>query len=223
MKVRNLILFVVILSLLSACGSVNRNGSDETQQFSLQEIETLQIDHGSTKLFIESADIKSLEATLRLYDDGPGVVMNHSKQKLDIRLKSDVTRILHLGQQPQLHVRIPLNFKGHVIVQGSSGTVTGTDLQTHSLEVTGKSGNINLEFAKLQSDVHVEASSGNINLTLHDENPNARWVLQTGSGRRSFSIPLEDLKQSNRKSEGRTGSGSYEVKLKTGSGNISIE
>lgn len=223
MKFRNLILFVVILLLLSACENVNHDGSDETKQFSLDDIETLHIDHGSTKLFIESADIESLEATLRLYDNGPGMVTDRSKQQLDIRLKSDVTRILNLGRQPQLHVRIPLNYKGQVILEGSSGTVTGSDLQTHNLTVTGKSGNINLDFAEFHSDVRVKNSSGNISLTLQDENPNVHWLLQTGSGRRSISIPIEDLQESNRKTEGHSGSGAYEVNLKTGSGNISVQ
>ncbi|WP_422656919.1 DUF4097 family beta strand repeat-containing protein [Paenibacillus sp. EC2-1] len=223
MKFRNLIIYVLIMLLVSGCGGINSDENEEIQHLSLKDIETIHIDHGSTKLFIESADIESLEATLRLYDDGPGMVMDRSKQQLDIKLKSDVIRILNLGQQPELHVRIPIDFTGQVILEGTSGTITGSDLQMHSLKITGKSGNINLDFAKFQSDVLVKASSGNISLTLQDENPNVHWLLQTGSGRRSISIPIENLQESNRKTEGHTGSGVYDVNLKTGSGNISIE
>ncbi|WP_259445439.1 DUF4097 domain-containing protein [Paenibacillus lautus] len=47
-------------------------------------------------------------------------------------------------------------------------------------------------------------------------------MLQSGSGHRSIAVPLED-KESNRKTEGRSGDGPHEVKLKTPSGNISIK
>lgn len=223
MKFRNLILYVLIMLLVSGCGSTNRNENEEIQQFSLKDIETIHIDHGSTKLVIESVDIESLEATLLLHDNGPGMEMDRNRQQLDIKLKSDVTRILNLGQQPELHVRIPIDFTGQVITQGSSGSMTGVNLQSHSLKVIGKSGNIKLDFAKLHNDVQVEASSGNVELTVLDEDPDVRWLLHTGSGRRSISIPLENSKQSNRKTEGYTGDGTYEVNIKTGSGNISVQ
>lgn len=223
MKFRNLIIYVLIMLLVSGCGAINSDGNEEIQQFSLKDIEAIHIDHGSTKLFIESADIESLEATLRLYDDGPGMVMDRNEQQLDIKLKSDVIRILNLGHQPELHVRVPIDFTGQVITQGSSGSMTGVNLQSHSLKVIEKSGNIKLDFAKLHNDVQVEASSGNVELNVLDEHPDVRWLLHTGSGRRSISIPLESSKQSNRKTEGFTGDGTYEVNIKTGSGNISVQ
>lgn len=48
-------------------------------------------------------------------------------------------------------------------------------------------------------------------------------MLQSGSGRRSVAVPLQDRNESNRKTEGRTGDGEFEVRLKTSSGNISIK
>ncbi|WP_339222219.1 DUF4097 family beta strand repeat-containing protein [Paenibacillus sp. FSL W7-1332] len=60
------------------------------------------------------------------------------------------------------------------------------------------------------------------NIQLDEETPDATWMLQSGSGHRSIAVPLEDRKESNRKTEGRSGDGQHEVKLKTSSGNISI-
>ncbi|MEF7439559.1 DUF4097 family beta strand repeat-containing protein [Paenibacillus lautus] len=75
----------------------------------------------------------------------------------------------------------------------------------------------------MNNDVDVSATSGNVNIQLDEETPDATWMLQSGSGRRSVAVPLQDRNESNRKTEGRTGDGEFEVKLKTSSGNISIK
>ncbi|MGM1049730.1 MAG: DUF4097 family beta strand repeat-containing protein [Bacillota bacterium] len=223
MKFRFIMLLVLVMFLLSACGNESGEATENIQSVSLKDVDVLQIDHGSVKLNVESADIDSLEASLLFDDNGPGIVMDKSKKKIKIRLKSDVTRILKIGKMPQIKVRIPSDYKGEVLIDGSSGNVAGSELQTHKLVVKGKSGNISLDFAKFHSDISVSVSSGNVKLSLNDDTPDASWLLQSGSGSRSISIPLEDHQQSNRKTEGQSGSGLYKVNLKTGSGNISVQ
>lgn len=223
MKFRLTILLILIMFLLSACGNERGKGTEDIQTVSLEDIDVLQIDHGSVKLNVESADVDSLEATLLFHDNGPGIVMDKSKQKIKIRLKNDVTRILNIGKMPQLQIRIPLDYKGEVRIEGSSGNVNGSELQTHNLVVKGKSGNISLDFSKFHSNISVSVLSGNVKLTLNDDQPDANWLLQSGSGSRSISIPMEDHQQSNRKTEGKSGSGLYEVHLKTSSGNITVQ
>lgn len=214
------ILGVLSLCLLSACSS---NVEDEgLQRVTLEEVEVLEIDHGSTTLYVETADVEALEVSLLRNNSSAGAVVNQENNRVKIYLDNDITRMLNIGRMPQLKVRIPQDYGGKIMIEGSSGNVTGTGLQSQSLQLKGQSGNISLTFARLDNDVDVLVKSGNVNLKLEEEIPNAVWVLQSGSGRRSVSLPLEDRSENNRKTEGRSGDGTYKVKIKTGSGNISI-
>ncbi|VTR53990.1 Uncharacterised protein [Actinobacillus pleuropneumoniae] len=183
----------------------------------------LEIDHGSTTLFVETAYVEALEVSLLRSGSSAGAVVDQTDNRVKISLDHDITRMLNIGRMPQLRVKIPADYAGKVEIDGSSGKVTGTGLQNHSLQVKGKSGNISLAFIRLNNDVDVSATSGNVNIQLDEETPDATWMLQSGSGRRSIAVPLQDRNESNRKTEGRTGDGEFEVKLKTSSGNISIK
>jgi len=207
--------------LLSACNSTDENGN--LQRVTLEEVEVLEIDHGSTTLYVETTDVEALEVSLLRNSKSAGAVVDKKGERVRIHLDNDITRMLNIGKMPQLSVKIPANYEGKVIIEGSSGNVTGTGLQNHSFQVKGKSGNISLAFLRLNNDVEVSATSGNVNIQLDEKTPDATWVLQSGSGRRSIAVPLEDSGQSNRKTEGRSGDGRHEVKLKTSSGNISIK
>ncbi|EFU42241.1 hypothetical protein PVOR_08135 [Paenibacillus vortex V453] len=57
------ILGVLSLFLLSACSS--NGASEDTQIVSLQQIEVVEIEHGSTSLHVETADVEALEVLLR--------------------------------------------------------------------------------------------------------------------------------------------------------------
>ncbi|KOR87969.1 DUF4097 family beta strand repeat-containing protein [Paenibacillus solani] len=215
------ILWTLTLFLLSACNSTDEDG--DLQRVTLEEVEVLEIDHGSTTLFVETADVDALEVSLLRNSKSAGAVVDKKGDRVKIHLDNDITRMLNIGKMPQLSVKIPANYEGKVVIEGSSGSVTGTELQNHSFQVKGKSGSISLAFIRLNNDVEVSATSGNVNIQLDEETPHATWMLQSGSGRRSIAVPLEDRRQSNRKTEGRSGDGRHEVKLKTSSGNISIK
>lgn len=215
------ILWTLTMLLLSACNSTDENGN--LQRVTLEEVEVLEIDHGSTTLYVETADVEALEVSLLRNSKSAGAVVDKKGDRIKIHLDNDITRMLNIGKMPQLSVRIPANYEGKVIIDGSSGNVTGTGLQNHSFQVKGKSGNISLAFLRLNHDVEVSVTSGNVNIHLEEETPDATWVLRSGSGRRSIAVPLEDRRHSNRKTEGRSGNGRHEVKLRTSSGNISIK
>lgn len=215
------ILCVLSVFLLSACSS---SSEEETlQRVTLEEVEVLEIDHGSTTLFVETANVEALEVSLLRNTKSAGAVVEQDGNRVKIRLDNDITRMLNIGRMPQLSVRIPADYAGKVVIDGSSGNVSGTGLQNHSLQVKGKSGNISLAFTRLNNDVEVSATSGNVNIQLDEETPDATWMLQSGSGHRSIAVLLQDRKESNRKTEGGSGYGKHEVKLKTSSGNISIK
>ncbi|RJE88446.1 hypothetical protein D3P07_10605 [Paenibacillus sp. 1011MAR3C5] len=66
--------FLLVLAgmlFLSACGSNEER--EQLQTISIKGADNLLIDHGSTALEVESADIESLEATLFMNNNGPGM------------------------------------------------------------------------------------------------------------------------------------------------------
>ncbi|MFD2170538.1 DUF4097 family beta strand repeat-containing protein [Tumebacillus lipolyticus] len=214
-------LLLVSMLFLSACS--NDKETEELQTISLAEVDILHINHGSTTVVVESADIESLEATLLMNNNGPGIVLDEGKQKIEIRLKNDIKRMLNIGKMPQLSIRIPTNYEGEVMLEGSSGNVKIKDLNTHKLDIKGSSGDVSLDYSVINGDVDVSVKSGNLLLNLEDKDSNIHWLLQSGSGRRSVAIPLENRQQSNRKTQGQTGDGSFSVQLQTTSGNITVK
>jgi len=212
---------ILTIMFLSACAEGGEG--EDIQMASLKDIDSIYIDNGSIDIDVVSADIDELEASLLLYDNGSGIVMAKGKQKLTIRLKNDITRLFKIDRMPHLEVRIPTEFKGEIIVNGSSGSVVGKELQTHNLQVNGKSGNVKLDFLHFHSEVHVTTTSGNVDISLNEEDPDATLLLKSNSGRRSVGIVLNDYQQSKKETKGTSGTGDYEVQLETSSGNISLK
>ena len=132
------ILWIITLFLLSACNSTDEAG--DLQRVMLEEVELLEIDHGSTTLYVETADVEALEVSLLRNTKSAGAVVDKKGERVRIHLDNDITRMLNIGKMPQLSVKIPANYEGKVLIDGSSGNVTGTGLQNHSFHVKGKSG-----------------------------------------------------------------------------------
>ncbi|MDR0268004.1 DUF4097 family beta strand repeat-containing protein [Paenibacillus sp.] len=209
-------LLLVMMLFLSACSTSQEN---DAHAVSLKEIENIHIDHGSTTLIVESADIESLEAL----SNGPEIVIDKEKDNIKIRLKSDIRNIVNIREMPQLSVRIPNNYESKVTVDGSSGNVKIINLSTQKLDIKGSSGNVSLDYLQINSDINISVKSGSVLLNLEDKDSNINWLLQSGSGRRSVSIPLNNSQRSNRKTQGQTGDGSFNVRLQTTSGNITVK
>ncbi|MGE8000351.1 DUF4097 family beta strand repeat-containing protein [Lysinibacillus sp. NPDC093190] len=212
---------ILTIMFLSACAGGEE--SEDIQMASLKDIDSIYIENGSINIDVVSADIDELEAYLLLYDNGPGIVMEKGKQKLTIRLKNDISRLFKIDRMPHLEVRIPTEFKGEIIVNGSSGNVGGKDLQTHDLQVNGSSGNVKLDFLDFHSEVHVTTTSGNVDISFNEDEPDATLLLKSNSGRRSVGIVLNDKQQSKKETKGTSGTGNYKVQLETSSGNISLK
>lgn len=218
-------LFVVVAMLamlvLNGC-SGDDEGSSDIQRASLNDINTIYINHGSTSVNVVSADIDELEAYVLIYGNKSGVVMDKEARKISIGQKKNFTRLIKIGKKPRMEVRIPSDFKGEIIVDGTSGNVIGTDLQTDNLQINGKSGNVNLDYLDFHSDVYVTTKSGNVHVSLNEDKPNASIHLKTNSGGQSVSLPLADLKQDKKETKGTSGKGDYEVQLESTSGNIIV-
>ncbi|TCZ78208.1 hypothetical protein E0485_08770 [Paenibacillus albiflavus] len=210
-------LLLVGVLFLSACSS-----NEEIQAVSLKGIDNIYIDHGSTTVEVESADIESVEASW-LNSNGPEIVIDKEKDTIKIRLKSNFRQIVNIGKMPHLSIRIPTSYEGKVTIDGSSGNVKVKDLAAQKLDINGKSGNVSLDYLEIKNDIHVSVKSGNVVLNLEDKDSNVKWLLESGSGHRSIAIPLDDSQQSKRKTEGQTGDGSNNVQIETMSGSITIK
>lgn len=204
---------------LSACSSYQEN---DAHAVSLKGVENIHVDHGSTTLIVESADIESLEA-FWINSNGPEIVIDKEKDNIKIRLKSDIRNIVNIGKMPQLSVRIPNSYERKVTIDGSSGNVKIINLSTQKLDIEGSSGNVSLDYLKINSDINISVKSGNVLLNLEDKDSDINWLLQSGGGRRSVSIPLNNSQRSNRKTQGQTGDGLFNVRLQTTSGNITVK
>lgn len=216
-----LLLLLAALLVLSGCAS-SAESADEVRHATLENVDTVEIDHGSTPLQLEVAEIDSLQASLLLPRGKGGIIVEEEQSSLNIRLKDSVTQILNLGKKPQLHVVVPSHFKGKVVVKGSSGNVKGKQLQSHQLDIRGKSGNVVLEYAELNNDLTVSLHSGNVSVQVEEEKLDANWLLQTKSGRRSIGFPLDKQEEKKGRTAGITGAGSVKVELETKSGNITV-
>lgn len=216
-----LLLLLAAVLILSGCAS-SAESPDEVRHASLENVDTVEIDHGSTPLQLEVAEVDSLQASLLLPRGKGGIIVEEGRNSLKIRLKDNVAQILNLGKMPQLHIVVPSHFKGKVVVTGSSGSVKGNQLQSNQLDIRGKSGNVVLEYAELNNDLTVSLHSGSVRVQVEDEAPDADWLLQTKSGRRSIGFPLDNQEEKKGRTAGITGAGSVKVELETKSGNITV-
>lgn len=216
-----LIIFVLLAVIfLSAC--MGEKEREDLQIASLKGIDTILIDYRSTNVNIVSADIDQLEVSMLLHDNGPSIAIDKEKHKVTIQQKKELIRLFKIGKKPQLEVRIPIEFTGEIILDGSSGDVFGENLQTHNIRVNGSSGKVELDFLQFKSNIHVKTTSGNINVFLNEDEPDAILHLKSSSGRHSVGFALENVQQSRKETRGTTGNANYEIKLETSSGNISI-
>ncbi|GAF65706.1 hypothetical protein BTS2_2605 [Bacillus sp. TS-2] len=97
---------------------------------------------------------------------------------------------------------------GSIEVEEASGDVSGETV----------SGKINIRLPHHHKDIDVSTVSGNIELEIGD--PNAKIELETVSGRLDLDQALEQMTESSRKLSGTIGSGDYQIKANTVSGNI---
>lgn len=213
-------LLMFCMFFLVACSN---GGTMDLQSKNLEGIDRLHIDHGSTPVHIESAEVETLEAFLSMGSDNSGMVMVQKNKELKIQLKSDLRQIVNIGRKPRLTIRVPMNYEGEVWLSGSSGNVKINDLQAGKLKIDSKSGNVSMDYQEINQDIDVSVHSGNVVLSLKNKDSNVKWQLKSGSGRRSVAIPWDKRRDGHKSTEGLTGNGSYDVYIETRSGNISIK
>lgn len=218
MKKQYIFFITFIVIVLTGCGS---SDEQQSQTADLEGIKTIYIDHGSDNLNLESAAQPNVEASY----DKRGVTLDKSDDSITLGIKKRMINIgPKLNMDNQFQVTIPDDFKGKVVLNGSSGDVSADELSIISiLEVKNNSGNISIAFAELGSNVQVVTTSGEVELVLNEEQPDVQLKAKTKSGSNTIIIPIS-LNESDgkRELEGISGEGRYKIDIQTTSGNITV-
>lgn len=212
------IIFLLIVGIfLTGCGA-----SDEqhTQTAKVDDIKTIYIEHGSDNLILESADHPYIEASY----NKQGVTLDKSDETITLGINNSKINIgPKLNLSGGFKVIIPNYFKGDVVINGSSGSVSSDQLSTYNLDIKTNSGDISIAFAEFHSNVQVVTTSGEVELVLNEEQPDVELKSRTKSGSNTIIIPISLSEfEEGKKIEGISGEGSNQIDIKTKSGDIIV-
>ncbi|KOP69689.1 hypothetical protein AMS59_22465 [Lysinibacillus sp. FJAT-14745] len=212
-------LFLVLI-MLAGCST----GEEEiiVNKESIDDIEEIKINFASTDVMFSPSETNELEAFLTVYDDGPGAILVKSSKQLSIELDTDITRLFNLSKKPTLEVKIPMQFKEKIILDGSSGTVTGKELIQNDIEIRSSSGHVKLHFIEFNNDVKITTTSGKVAVNFDEKQPNLDLDIQTNSGRQSIDLTLYGNSQPKKGLQRFSGNGDHKMQIVTKSGNIDL-
>ncbi|WP_153722597.1 DUF4097 family beta strand repeat-containing protein [Sporosarcina cascadiensis] len=210
----------LLLIMLTGCST----GEEEVvvNKESIEEIEEIMINFASTDVVFSTRETNEIEANLTIYDDGPGAILEKSSKQLSIELDTDITRLFNLSKKPTLEVKVPKQFKGKIILDGSSGNVTGKELIQNDIEIRSSSGNVKLHFIELNNDLKITTTSGKVSVNFDAKQPNLELDINTNSGRQSIDLTLYDISKTKKGLQGISGNGDYKMRIVTKSGNIDL-
>ncbi|MCM3225899.1 DUF4097 family beta strand repeat-containing protein [Terribacillus saccharophilus] len=217
MKIRYLLslCFVIIL-----CGC-QTTPNEDYRQLSVESVEKIHLDFGSTDTSVIQTDSSELEIILHLDDNGPGLKVEAERGSIFVSLGSDIRRLFS-RDKPKLELRIPESYLGRLIFEGSSGNLDVENLHIKGLAIDSSSGNLTLNALAVQGDISIKTTSGAVHLGIQEVEPNALFRLSSNSGRRAITYPLMDRNETKKMTTGKSGSGDYRVAIDTASGNISV-
>lgn len=215
MKKYYICLMPLVVIFLTGCGLF---GDKQVQTAKVDEIETIIIEHGSTNLFLKSVDQPDLEASYNKRN----IAMDKNGDELTLGVESSSFWIgPKLNLNGGFEVTIPTNFKGKVVIKGSSGNVSSEQLTTSDLDIVTKSGDILIAFEDFHSDIHVVTTSGDVELVLNEEQPDIQLSSKTKSGSHIIAIPIP-ISQVGKEVDAISGNGEFEITIKTTSGDIVV-
>ncbi|MCJ1907562.1 DUF4097 family beta strand repeat-containing protein [Planococcus ruber] len=217
---KNFFVSIILLITLTGCSS----GEEKviTNKASTEGIEEIYINFNSTDVTILPSTTGDLETHLTVYDDGSDVEIDNSLKQLSISLDSNTARLFNLTKMPKLEIKIPDYYEDLIVLNGSSGNVFGKNLGKNKIRVNTSSGNIKLEFAKINNDVDLSTTSGNASIVLDEKEPDLHLLITTNSGRQSINLLLNEVYRNNKGLEGTLGNASNKIEINTSSGNINL-
>ncbi len=80
---------------------------------------------------------------------------------------------------------------GPLVVESSSGSITGAGLDSAAVAATASSGEVTLDFATAPDEVDVDVSSGDVELTLPTGGGPYRLDVATSSGDQEIEVPTD--------------------------------
>lgn len=212
----------LLLLLITLTGCSTEEEEVIVNKESIEDIEEIIINFASTDVVFSPSETNEIEANLTVHDDGPGVILEKSSKQLSIELGTDITRLFNLSKKPTLEVKVPKQFKRKIILDGSSGNVTGKELIQNNIEIRSSSGNVKLHFIELNNDVKVTTTSGKVSVDFDEERPNLELDINTNSGRQSIDLTLHDNSKTKKRIQGFSGNGNHKMQIVTKSGNIDL-
>ncbi|MFC9542522.1 DUF4097 family beta strand repeat-containing protein [Lysinibacillus sp. NPDC056959] len=210
--------FFIVLIMLAGCSS--REEDVVVNKESVENIEEIMINFASTDVVFSPSETNEIEANLTVNDDGPGAIVEKSSKLISIKLDTDITQLFNLSKKPTLEVKVPQQFKGKLILDGSSGNVTGKELIQNNIEIRSSSGNIKLHFIELNNDVKITTTSGKVSVDFDEEQPNLQLDINTNSGRQSIDLALNSSSKTKKGLQGISGNSDHKLQIVTKSGNI---
>ncbi|MGE8035950.1 DUF4097 family beta strand repeat-containing protein [Lysinibacillus sp. NPDC093692] len=220
MKQTTIRLFLVLI-MLAGCSS--REEEVVVNKESVENIEEILINFASTDVVFSPSETNEIEANLTVNDDGPGAIVEKSSKQISIKLDTDITRLFNLSKKPTLEVKVPMQFKGKLILDGSSGNIIGKELIQNDIEIRSSSGNVKLHFIELNNDVKITTTSGKVSVDFDEEQPNLQLDIKTNSGRQSIDLTLNGNSKTKKELQGISGSGDHKMQIVTKSGNIDLK
>ena len=219
MKQTTIRLFLVLI-MLAGCST--REEEVVVNKESVEDIEEIMINFASTDVVFSPSESNEIEANLTVNDDGPGAIVEKSSKQISIKLDTDITRLFNLSKKPTLEVKVPKQFKGKIMLDGSSGNVTGKELIQNDIEIHSSSGNVKLHFIELNNDVNITTTSGKVSVDFDEEQPNLQLDINTNSGRQSIDLALDGNSKTKKGLQGISGNGDHKMQIVTKSGSIDL-
>jgi len=216
------IIIRLFLLLIILAGCSTKDEEVVVNKESIEDIEEILINFASTDVEFSPSETDEIEANLTVNDDGPGAIVEKSSKQLLIKLDTDITRLFNLSKKPTLEVKVPKQFKRKIILDGSSGNVTGKELIQNDIEIRSSSGHVKLHFIKLNNDVKITTTSGKVSLNFDEKQPNLELDIHTNSGRQSIDLALNGNSKTKKGFQGFSGNGNHKVQIVTKSGNIEL-
>ncbi|MGE7926902.1 DUF4097 family beta strand repeat-containing protein [Lysinibacillus xylanilyticus] len=211
----------LILIMLAGC-STGEEKVVVNKEF-IDDIEEIKINFASTDVVFSPSETNEIEAYLSVYNDGPGAILEKSSKQLSIKLDTDITRLFNLSKKPTLEVKVPKQFRKKIVLDGSSGNVTGKELIQNDIEIRLSSGNVKLHFIELNNDVKITTTSGKVSVNFDEEQPNLELDINTNSGRQSIDLTLYGNSQTKKGLQRFSGNGDHKMQIITKSGNIDLD
>lgn len=215
-------------------------------------ISVLSVRVSSMDIELVRASGPEVEATLRgtVWTTTEDAIPQLTFTRLGDRLEVEIERRQVIGavsESLDLTLAIPLGFEGALEASCGSGEITGADLSLFGLTVetgsgdvdleslivspgkvtaTASSGRIHLDLEELASDLEIRTGSGDVTLQLPSD-AGVNLFADATSGDIEVGFPITVAGTGERRDSdpvvGVVGSGEYTVRIRTGSGDITVQ